>query len=146
MLFATMRQSFSFLVLGAISFLLSTPLVVYAQVVPFCNPVGSGADPNTCGVVHIFLLLVNIFNFLLAFAGIVLLLIVVIAGTRMILFHFAEQPETELVVAKQTLTRGIFGFVIVAGAMLIVDSMLFILGLNTSTPIGLLLCSWGIGC
>ena len=125
--------------------LLLVPLFVNAQLVP-CKGIAGPGDPRpVCGVEHIFSLLINIFNFLLTLAAIVLLLFAITAGMRMIIFHFSEQPESELANAKLTLTHAIFGFAIVAGAMIIINTVLIILGLNRATAIGRLLFDLGIG-
>lgn len=119
----------------AVGLLSLVPSVVYAQLVP-CEGLDTPGDPRpVCTVSHLFAILVNIFNFLLELAGVVLLLVVIVGGVRMIIFHFTEQPETELVAAKQMLTQGIFGFAIIAGAVLIVNAVLLILGLNCGSDI-----------
>jgi hypothetical protein len=138
--------------------LLLLPGFAEAQIIPRCSSTGLPSNPAlscaqilqdptaTCGVCHIFALLISIFNFLLGLAAILLLLFAIIAGARMIIFQFSEQPESELVNARLTLTRAIFGFAIIAGAMIIVNTVLFVIGLNSATPIGSLLCSFGLGC
>lgn len=77
---------------------------------------------------------VNIFNFLLEGAAIVLLAMIIWAGIRMSMYWFSEQPEQELTAAKVTLTRAIVGFVIVATAILIINILaVTILGLSSSS-------------
>lgn len=79
---------------------------------------------------------VNIFNFLLESAALVLLAMIIWAGIRMSMYWFGEQPEQELTAAKVTLTRAIFGFVIVAMAILIINILaVTILGLYPGSPL-----------
>lgn len=84
---------------------------------------------------------VIIFNFLVGISALVLIGVIIWAGIRMMIYHFAESPEAELTAAKLTLTRGIFGFFIVVAAYVIVNTFVYtVLGLRTDSLIGKILC------
>ncbi len=87
---------------------------------------------------------VRIFNFLLGMAAAVLLVVIVWAGLRMILYHTAEMPEAELTNAKMTLQRGIFGFIIIAFSYLLVNLVLNLLGLYSGSAVGEILKDFGL--
>ena len=70
---------------------------------------------------------VKIYDWLLGMAGLVAILFIIYGGVRMIWFsYFAEFPnqEEELASGKITITRAIFGLVIVAVAYLLVHTLL----------------------
>jgi hypothetical protein len=104
------------------------------QIIPECNPVPG--QPNSCGITHIFGLLVNIFDLLLALVGVVFMLVIIWAGFRFFLYQFSEKPEASLEAAKLTLKRGIFGFMIVATTFLVIRVVLVALGVNTEQMFG----------
>lgn len=109
--------------------LFAVGLLVYASPVLAQGivPCG-GAD---CTVNDFFALLVNIYNWLLGFAAIVAVLMIIFSGVRMLIYYWAEQPEQELTSAKNTLRRAIFGLVVIITAYLVVATLVFtILGLN----------------
>lgn len=135
-----------FIFIWLLVFVAVVPLVAQAAIVP-CAPEATttestlpGGTPTTvpaianqCTVNKLLEVPVNIFNFLLDGAAIVLLLIIVWAGVRMAFYWFNEQPEQELMAAKLTLTRGIFGFTVVALAILIVNILArTVLGLDAN--------------
>jgi amino acid transporter len=101
-------------------------------------------NPLSCTFDDLLRVPIRIFNALLGFAAFILLGIIIFAGLRMLWYHLAESPEQELQNAKHTLTRGLVGFAIVAGAILIVNTLLFILGLS-SGPIADRLFDFGLG-
>jgi hypothetical protein len=78
---------------------------------------------------------VRIFNYLLGLAALVFIGVIVFSGLRMMWYYAAESPEAELQNAKYTLTRGIVGFVIIVGAILIVNILLSLLGLYPSSEL-----------
>ncbi|MEX0649883.1 MAG: hypothetical protein WD200_02700 [Candidatus Andersenbacteria bacterium] len=82
---------------------------------------------------HIFDLLVNIYNYLLALAALVAMLMLVWGGIQMLIFYFDESPVTALEGAKNTIRRAIFGLVIILMAYLIVNTILGALGLSDAT-------------
>lgn len=106
------------------------PLPAYQQQ-PFVNCYGLG-----CNLGHLLDVPVRIYNFLLGIAALVLLLVIVWAGLRMILFHVSEMPEAEVTNAKLTLTRGIFGFLIIAMSYIIVGLLLHLIGLSSDSYVG----------
>lgn len=85
----------------------------------------SGLD---CTVSDFFQLFVGIYNFLLGLGAVIAVLMIVVAGVRMLIYYWSEQPEHELDVAKNTLRRAIFGLVIVVTAYLVVNTLLAVLG------------------
>lgn len=90
----------------------------------------------SCTLADLLAIPVNIFNFLLEGAALVLLAMIIWAGIRMSMYWFGEQPEQELTAAKVTLTRAIVGFVIVATAILIINILaVTILGLYHGSPL-----------
>jgi len=135
---------------------LLVPLPAYQQV-PFvqCSdpvrlPGETGALPHVlgCTLENLLAVPVRIYNFLLGLAAVVLLLVIIWAGLRMILFHLSDMPEGELANAKLTLTRGIFGFLIIAAAYLIVNLLLYLLCLDRYSYVAMELSRFGIfaGC
>ncbi len=123
---------------------LSTPLFVQAAILPNCDPIPGNLPPKirSCGVEDLFQLLINIYNFLLGLAGLVLLLMIIWGGVKMILFSFGVSGSTEKDVKspKQTITQAIIGFVIIAMAYLIVNTLVFtLLGVDGGGEVGKLL-------
>ncbi len=122
--------------LGLIYFLISIFLFsvpVYAAIIP-CGPrpgpLAPGENISGCTLKDFFQLLVNIYNFLLGMAAIVAILILVWGGIQMFIYHYQESPEEKLSSAKLTITRAIFGLVIIAAAYLIVNTLLLLLGVQ----------------
>lgn len=126
--------------------LLLFPLIASAAIIPNCNPL-PGND-NSCGVDDIFKLLINIYNFLLGMLAFVAVLFIVWAGVQMMIHHLGESPlggqRSSLENAKYTLTRAIWGIVIVAAAWLLVNTTLVVLGLDKTSRLGCLLGRWGL--
>lgn len=87
---------------------------------------------------------VRVFNFLLGMAAVVLLAVIIWAGLRMMLFHASEMPEAELTNAKLTLQRGIFGFVVIAFSYLLVNLVLYLLGLYSGSAVADILNKFGL--
>ncbi len=79
-----------------------------------------------CTFESIMELFANIFNWLIGLAGLVAMGFIVWAAARMLYWSFLEDAEAELVSAKRTLTRAIVGFVIVAAAWVIVNTVITI--------------------
>ncbi len=120
---------------------LLAPLPAWQQV-PF---VECAYRPLSCDLEDLLSVPVRIFNFLLGMAGIVLLAVIVWAGMRFILYHFSEMPEAELNNAKMTLTRGIFGFLVIAFSYVMVNLLLYtLLGLSDDSQVGKLLQEFGL--
>lgn len=100
-----------------------------APLLPDCNPVpGLKAGVETCQPKHLLQLLVNIYNWLLGFAGIVALLMIVWSGIRMLTFYISETPDKDLESAKLTLRRAMSGLVIIICAYLIVNTAIVLIG------------------
>lgn len=97
-------------------------LPVHAAIVP-CN----GLD---CELSDFFELLVNIYNFLLGMAGMVALIFLIWGGIQMFLYHYFEHPQEILSGAKLTVTRAIFGLIVIATAYLVVNTVLVLLGVQ----------------
>lgn len=85
-----------------------------------CNPLAG--DP--CTFSDLGLLLINIFNWLLGLAGLVAFLFIIWGGLQMLLGWFYEEPQNAWTAGKQTIRRAIFGFVLVAAAFFIVNTLL----------------------
>lgn len=101
-----------------------------ALLLPYSAAAG-GIVPCTgldCTVEKLLELLVNIYNALLGFAALVAMGFIIWGGVQMLLYSFSEQPTSQLESAKLTLRRAIFGFMLVIGAYLIVQTVLFVLG------------------
>jgi hypothetical protein len=122
------------------------PLPAYQQA-PFvvCGDPTSGSDAPAlgCRLTDLLEVPARIFNYLLGLAAFVLLGVIIFAGLRMMWFHLSESPQTELENAKNTLTRGIVGFVIVLGTILIVNILLQVLGVSSSSGLAGLLIGFG---
>lgn len=105
---------------------------VYAAdpLVPTCDPILG--QPNSCGVKGIFTMMVNVYNYLLGLAALVALLFLIIGGIQ--LFGFREFTETgstdKIVQGKRTITQAIFGFVMIAMAYVIVNTVMVWLGVR----------------
>lgn len=141
----TKKSSRIFLLLVT-SYWLLVPVIASAAIIPNCEPLPGRA--NSCGVDDIFKLLINIYNFLLGMLAFVAVLFIIWAGLQMILHYLGESPlgaqRSSLENAKHTLTRAIWGIVIVAVAWLMVNTTLVILGLNKTSKLGCLLGRWGL--
>lgn len=87
-----------------------------------CNPLVG----KECTIQHLAGLFVGIFEFLLALAVVLALAVIVWGGFQMVKGWFEEEPEGAYKEGKQTIRRGIWGFVLVLGAFLIVETLLFI--------------------
>ncbi len=102
---------------------------------PACDPVpgrqqiptGGGPPLPTCGVKHLLQLVINVYNWMLYFAAMVALLIIIFGGIRMLLYSYWEQPQAELENAKYTVTRAITGLVVIIAAYLIVNTVVIFL-------------------
>ena len=120
-----MRRKYTFILMGflllSVGFVLLSPIVVDAQGLVPC----SGLD---CKITDLFKLAANIFNWLLGMAGIVAILIIVFAGLGMLTYGWFENPEVVLQGARYTLTRAITGFIIIAIAFIVVNTLLTVLG------------------
>lgn len=102
-------------------------------------------DPiNDCTLDQLLEVPARVFNFLLGMAAAVLLVVIIWAGLRMILYHASEMPEAELTNAKMTLQRGIFGFIIIAFSYLLVNLVLDLLGLYSNSAVAKILKDFGL--
>jgi hypothetical protein len=124
-----------FLVIG----FLVLPAATHAQAVQLVPCSGIN-----CTVDDLLRLLVNVYNFLLGFAALAAMLFIVWGGLRMLYFSFLEDSAHELASAKLTVRRAVAGFVIIALAYLIVNTVLSMLGLATGTEIYRLLQQFGL--
>ncbi len=114
-----------------------SPVPAHAQLIP-CNGIDCKVDDLTT-------LAVNIYNFLLGLAAVVAILIIVLSGVGMLTYHWFENPDQVLQGAKYTLTRAVAGFIIIAMAYLIVNTLLVVvLGVNQGGGVGDLLKEAGI--
>lgn len=121
---------------------LVVPRITQAALVPSCNPVpGKGGD--SCGVGDIIGMLVSIYNTLLGFSALVAMIMIVFGGLRMFYWNFMEQKESELEAAKNTVTRAIFGLIIVAAAYVVVNTLIYLLS-GGGTNIGELISPAGL--
>lgn len=89
-----------------------------------CNPL-KGVE---CTPAHLGGLLVGAFELLLSFAVVVALFFIILSGIRMVSAWFAEAPESEYKDAKSSFRQAVFGLILVAGAFLIVETVLALLG------------------
>ena len=125
------------------------PSVAYQQA-PFvgCNPtptVDFSNNPsimNQCYLVDLMAVPVRAYNWLLSLAGILFLAMIVWGGTRMMIFFASDAPEAELVSAKLTIRRGIFGFLIIAFSYLVVKTLVNTIFGVVSSPSGSTLGYW----
>lgn len=74
---------------------------------------------NPCKIDHLFLVVVMIINYLIAMAGLVALLFILIAGVQMTM----SRGEALLIEAKKRLSGAIIGLVLVALAFVLVNSL-----------------------
>ncbi len=105
---------------------------------------GAGSGLPTCGINHLIELLANIYNFLLTLAGLVAMFFIVFGGMRMLYFSYMEDSSQELEAAKFTVRRAIGGFIIIAMAYLLVNTLLSMLGVDESSIAGKLLLQFGL--
>ena len=124
-----------------IAMLLSLAPDVHAQIVP-CGYEGAEGG-RECTINHLFTLLIGIYNFLLGMAAIVAVLMIIIGGIGMFVYHWFENAEQILYGSKLTVTRAIFGLIVVAAAYLITNTLLVLLGIAPDSAIGMLLKSLG---
>lgn len=98
-----------------------------------------------CTVDDFFVLFARIFNYLIGLSAIVLVLMIIWSGIQMLIFYVSETPEQNLTSAKYSLTRAIWGFIIIVIAYLIVSTLIFsILGVNPGGPVGAILQKVGL--
>lgn len=141
------------------SYWLLVPVIASAAIIPDCNPLPGNPRPAnpvpgtrySCSVDDLFGLLINIYNFLLGMLAFVAVLVIIVAGVRMILHSLAEGPvgsssRSELENAKVMLARAIWGIIIIATAWLVVNTVLVVLGVRNTGPgsVGDLLTRWGL--
>jgi hypothetical protein len=115
---------------------------VHAAILPSCDPVPGSA--NSCGVEHIFKLLINIYNFLLGLAAVVAILMIIIGGVGLLVYHYFENAEQILEHSKLTVTRAITGIIIITLAYIIVNTTISLLGFNTTSAVGQMLQGLGL--
>lgn len=118
-------------------------------IIPNCNPLPGHPPllpvaPPSCTVNDLFVLLVNIYNFLLGMLAILAVLFIVWYGVRMIIHYVSETPEQDLKDAKLGLTRAIYGIVLIAVAWLLVNTLLTVLGVSRTGALGQLLIQYGL--
>ena len=130
-------------------FLLAIPLASHAALLPDCSPVKSN-DPsddnysNVCGIEHLIQLLVNIYNYLLGFAAVILLLMLVWGGFQMILGFATGDPDEKYKEGKSTIVHALAGFGIVVAAYVVVNTVLIFLGVDSGSEIGSVLKGLGL--
>lgn len=101
----------------------------------------SGLD---CKPEHIIELLVNVYNFLLGMAAIIAMLFLVYIAIQFLTHQFDDNPESVLTAAKSHLRHLIWGFLLIACAYLIVNTLLAIVGIDKTTAVGQLLIRYGL--
>lgn len=97
-----------------------------------CNPLDYD-DPATAGCLNISVfaqLLVGIFEYLLLFSTFIAVLFIVWGGFQMVKGWFEEDPQGSYKDGMTTVRRAIFGFVLILGAFLIVETLLAIFGVQ----------------
>lgn len=102
-------------------------IVIFVMAWPASAALVPCTDGLKCTVDDFFQLLLNIYNYLLGIAGLVGLLMLVWAGTRMFYFTFLDDSEHELSAAKSTIKQVVFGLIVAAGAYVIVNTLVIIL-------------------
>ena len=97
---------------------------------PKCDPVPLRYKDGleTCGFIHLFALLVNIYNLLLGLAAFVVMIFIIFGGIRMFYWGMVENSTAELESAKFTVRRALFGFGLIIAAYLIVNTVIALLG------------------
>lgn len=99
-----------------------------AQIIPCGYEDAPGG--KVCTIQHLFQLLVNIYNFLLGMAAIVAMLMIIIGGVGMFVYHWFENSDEILKNSKHTVSRAIFGMIVIAAAYVIVNTLLVLLGVQ----------------
>lgn len=105
------------------------PFIARAQdngIVP-CGPENQFGKGNECKISDIFTLFVDIYNFLLATAGVVAFGFLIYGGVQMLLYSVDEE---HLASGKRTVMQALIGLAIVALAYIVVNTLLSALGLN----------------
>lgn len=101
---------------------LNLKLKRFLALVP-CNPLAG----KPCEFKHLGELLVGIFDWLIGLAALVAVLMIVWGGFRMLEGWFEENPEGAWKDGVLTIRRALWGLVLVAGAFLVVDTLLRVL-------------------
>lgn len=114
------------------------PEIALAALVP-C----AGTPDDPCEVADFIGMLVSIYNWLLGFSALVAMIMIVYGGLKMFYWNFMEAKEQELEAAKLTVTRAIFGLIIVAAAYVVVNTVIALLSGN-SKSIGDFISNLGI--
>lgn len=93
-----------------------------------CNPlkVPAAEAYKACTIGHLGGLLVGIFEFLLGLSVVIALMMIVWGGFQMVKGWFEEDPAGAYKDGKNTVRRAVFGLVLVLGAYLIVETLLFL--------------------
>lgn len=133
-------------------FVISTvviPIVPAAQaaLLPDCDRVPG--SPDSCSAATLIELAAGIYNFLLGFAAVMLLLMLVWGGLQMIIGGLTGVPKgdakTSVNAGKATVTNAIIGVFIIAIAYLLVNTLLItVLQVDTSGPLGKILGQFGL--
>jgi len=121
-------------VLGLVLVGLVVPNVAYQGLIN-CGKIQTDSNgkqyvPVECTINDLLGVPVGIFNWLIGLSVVVLMLVIVIAGVRMMLYYVSDSPEAELQSAKMTLRYGLFGFALVLLAYTIVNGTLAVLGFD----------------
>lgn len=93
------------------------------KIVP-CNPLAADRPATACEFEDLGVMIVNIFNRLLELASLVAFLFIIWGGLQMVLGWFYEQPEGAWKDGVMTIRRAIFGFILVAAAFFMVNTVL----------------------
>lgn len=88
---------------------------------------GYAGKPACTQVSQLFGTLINIYNTLLGLAAFIAIIMIIGSGIGMLIYHYFEHAEQVLENSKLTFTRAITGFIIIAAAYLIVNTLLILL-------------------
>lgn len=88
---------------------------------------GYAGQPACTQVSQLIGTLVNIYNTLLGLAAFIAMIMIIGSGIGMLIYHYFEHAEQVLENSKLTLTRAMTGFIIIAAAYLIVNTLLLLL-------------------
>lgn len=115
------RKLFSFIGMFFTLFFLTLPFFASAfQIVPEACTNPTATDVNQCGLCQIIETGINIFHFLVYGAGTIAVFFLVISGFR----YITASGQEDISSAKDSMTKTIFGLLIVLAAFVIVNSVM----------------------
>lgn len=131
-------------------FAVSLFILIFAFYIPSVQAAIIPCGGLDCTVDHVIQLLVNIYNFLLGMAAIVAMFFLVVVAIKFIVSGaFGSVPIDptkgggSLADAKKQFQNVIIGFILIACAYLIVNTLLTILGVDRTSAVGQLLIQLG---